>query len=505
MNGKNLLKHDIGPKFRGIVYAIIRSDINPGGDMGLRFSKILVIISLTTSSLTFGAANGLLQLKETGKAFTRVAKSSSGAVVFIKTKMDQKRSPKRHRVPRSLEDYFMERRGQRDDGSDHRRGSNPREHGPKAGQGSGFVISKDGYILTNNHVVAGASLVEVQLLDGRVLQAKIIGTDKHTDLAVLKIEADNLSILKLADSEKVEVGEWVVALGNPFGLSHSLTAGIVSAKGRSSVGIANYENFIQTDAAINPGNSGGPLINLDGDVIGMNTAIYSRSGGYMGIGFAIPANMIKKISTELINTGTISRGFLGIGIQELTREMARHFGYKGSGSKSLEGVLVSSVSPGSPAAIAGVLPGDIILKVGSISVVKIPKFRNLIASLGPDKKESLLVFRNETEKLIQFKTIRIPGEVSSIGSKGPSLDKSYGLAVSRTKRKGHGVLVINVIAGSKADLAGIRPGQVIMEINKRSIGSLEDFSRMILVSQKMGRALILIKDQGYAKYISIVS
>lgn len=470
--------------------------------MGLQYLKILATISIIiTSSLTYGASSGLNQLKQTGKAFTRVAKSSSGAVVFIKTKVKEAPTRRNHRAPRTLEEYFMERR----EGLHRRDERSGREQAPRGGQGSGFIISKDGYILTNNHVVAGASFVEVQLLDGRSLQAKIIGTDKHTDLAVLKIDATNLSVLKLADSEKVEVGEWVVALGNPFGLSHSLTAGIVSAKGRSSVGIANYENFIQTDAAINPGNSGGPLINLDGDVIGMNTAIYSRSGGYMGIGFAIPANMIKKISTELIDTGTVSRGFLGIGIQELNKEMAQHFGFNSSGSNTYDGVLVSSVSAGSPAAIAGILTGDIILKVGKTSVVNLPKFRSLIANLGPDKKESLLVFRNGAEKLIKFKTIRKPGEVSSLGAEDRGVEKSYGLAVSRARRMDKGVVVTNVQPGSRADLAGIKAGQVIIQINRKAIHTLTDFSKMIMESVKMGRALILIKDQGRARYISIVS
>jgi serine protease Do len=191
------------------------------------------------------------------------------------------------------------------------------------GQGSGFIISTAGYILTNNHVVGDADNVIVKLIDGREFKAKTIGTDPHTDVAVIKIDANRLPVLALGDSDALEVGEWVLAIGNPFGLSHTLTAGIVSAKGRSSIGITDYEDFIQTDAAINPSNSGGPLISLEGRAVGINTAIFSQTGGYMGIGFAIPINMAKSIRDQLIKHGSVPRGYLGIMIQEITPELAK--------------------------------------------------------------------------------------------------------------------------------------------------------------------------------------
>jgi serine protease Do len=253
------------------------------------------------------------------------------------------------------------------------------------GQGSGFVfLSKNGllsdktYLLTNNHVVENAERIRVRFQNGSEYDATVTGRDPQSDVAVIEIEAGGLSALTLADSSELEVGEWVVAMGNPFGLSHTLTVGVVSATGRTSVGINDYEDFIQTDAAINPGNSGGPLTNLDGNVVGMNTAIFSRNGGYMGIGFAIPSNLIKAIGNQLIEQEEVTRGYLGIMIQQLPPDLAESFNIK-----SGQGILVAQVSEDSPAQKAGLRQSDVIIVYGGEPVNDVGGFRNRVSLTRP--------------------------------------------------------------------------------------------------------------------------
>ena len=296
---------------------------------------IIVGLTVFVLSLHSFSSESISELKNIGKAFTKVAKSSSPAVVFIQTQGSANEYRRRDYHP-----FF----------------SPPTKKDRPLGQGSGFVISSEGHIVTNNHVIDGANKVSVTFLDGKKVIAKVLGRDKHTDIALIKVDLENLPYMKFADSKKVEVGEWVIALGNPFGLSHSLTAGIVSAIGRNSVGIANYENFIQTDAAINPGNSGGPLINLDGEAVGMNTAIFSRSGGYMGIGFAIPANMVKAIVSQLMDNGSVERGFLGVSIADLDEEMVKSLRLN-----VRKGVFINDVGMDSPAFRAGIKRGDVVI------------------------------------------------------------------------------------------------------------------------------------------------
>ena len=246
------------------------------------------------------------------------------------------------------------------------------------GLGSGVIVSKDGYILTNNHVVAGAEKIRVTLSDKRKFKAKIVGTDKKTDVAVIKIAAHNLPVAKLGNSDKVKVGEFVLAIGNPFRLSHTVTAGIISAKGRSNVGLAEYEDFIQTDAAINPGNSGGALVNLQGEVIGINTAIATLSGGYQGIGFAIPINMAKEVMDQLISKGKVIRGWLGVIIQDIDSDMADALGLK-----KAEGVVVGDVKKNSPAEKGGVKRGDVIILFDNQRVENAVELKNLVAAHKP--------------------------------------------------------------------------------------------------------------------------
>lgn len=262
-------------------------------------------------------------------------------------------------------------------GNQFRNFQQPKER-KQSGLGSGVIVGKDGYILTNNHVIKGADDIKVKLSDKREFKGKIIGTDQKTDLAVIKIEADNLPVIKLGDSDKLKIGETVIAVGNPFGLNQTVTSGIVSAKGRANVGIADYEDFIQTDAAINPGNSGGALVNIKGEVIGINTAIVSSSGGYMGIGFAIPSNMAKAVMDSLLNTGKVIRGWLGISIQPITPELSKQFG-----TKDEKGALIGDVVEGGPAEKAGIQAGDIIVEFDGKDVIDPTSLRNSVAVSSP--------------------------------------------------------------------------------------------------------------------------
>jgi serine protease Do len=350
------------------------------------------------------------------------------------------------------------------------------------GLGSGVIVSEDGYVLTNYHVVAQAQEIEVTLSDGRRFPAKIVGTDERTDLAVLKIDARGLVPAVLGDSDKVEVGEWVVAIGSPFGLDQTVTAGIISAKGRADVGIADYEDFIQTDAAINPGNSGGPLVNMRGEVIGINTAIASRSGGFMGIGFAIPSNMAKVVKDAIIAHGRMERGYLGITLQPLTEELAQSFGYSGT-----KGALVADVLPDEPAAKAGIQPGDIIVEYNGVPIESVNQLRNAVATTRPGTKVSIVVFRQG--KRIELKDVeigRFPDELPSrrlpareevvpdlgvsVQTLTPEVARQLGVPETETS-----VVVTGVEPGSLAATAGIRPGDIIQVVGNRRVTNVAEF------------------------------
>jgi serine protease Do len=266
--------------------------------------------------------------------------------------------------------------------------------------GSGFIISKEGHILTNHHVVGEADKIEVTLKDGREFEAKVIGSDAKSDVALIQIEgARDLPVLPMGDSESLEIGEWVMAVGNPFGLSNTLTVGVVSAKGRTSVGIADYEDFIQTDAAINPGNSGGPLINMHGEAVGINSAIFSKSDVYTGIGFAIPINMVKTIKKQLIAHGKVERGYLGVGIQELSKDLIDSFNL----DKNSEGVLIAQIYEDSPAQKYGLKRGDVLIQMDGKPVKDVGHFRNMIAMTMPGTDVDLIVIRKGKQKTVKVR------------------------------------------------------------------------------------------------------
>ncbi len=347
--------------------------------------------------------------------------------------------------------------------------------------GSGVIVREDGYILTNNHVIADADEIKVSLLDKRSFEAKVVGTDPKTDLALLKISADNLPTIPLGDSDKLEVGQFVLAIGNPFGLSGTVTLGIVSAKGRANLRIADYEDFIQTDAAINPGNSGGALINLDGELVGINTAIFSRSGGYMGIGFAIPSNMAKAVMDSLIKYGKVVRGWLGVSIQELTPELKKSFGYDG------DGVLVAEVFDNTPAQKAGIKPGDIIVEYQEEKIKNVFQLRNLVAETQPGTQAKIKIWRDG-------KYLDLTAQIAELKESAPAIARAQvltelGMDVSdltpeirrsyNIPKEIEGVVVTSLDPDGRAERAGVKIGDVILKINRTKIRNTKDFWKAV--------------------------
>lgn len=349
--------------------------------------------------------------------------------------------------------------------------------------GSGVIVSRDGYILTNNHVVAGAEKLSVVIGKSKTYQAKIIGTDPPTDVAVIKIAAKDLPVATLGQSESVKVGQWVIAVGNPFQLMHTVTAGIISAKGRSSVGLADYEDFIQTDASINPGNSGGALADLEGNVIGINTAIASPSGGNIGIGFAIPIDMAKRVMDELMSEGEVVRGYVGLYLQDLNEELAKALDLEGT-----KGVIVSDVEKDGPAEKAGLKRGDVIVAFDGKEIENGAQLKNLVAMTRPKtkvevdlirdgKRMNLTVMMGERPKSTDMRR-REPGSQEGQTSKklGISIQTlTPDIASQLGYQNENGVVVTNVVPGSAADDAGLQRGDLIKEINRRKVRSVEDF------------------------------
>ena len=309
-------------------------------------------------------------------SFSAAAKAASPAVVSINTSKAAVKNP--HGDDPWFKFFF----------GDQGQGQNQ----PQGGLGSGVIISASGYILTNNHVVEGADEIEVILNDTRKAKAKVIGTDPDTDLAILKIELDKLPVIVLGDSDALLVGDAVLAIGNPFGVGQTVTGGIVSALGRNQLGINTFENFIQTDAAINPGNSGGALVDVSGNLLGINTAIYSRSGGSMGIGFAIPVSTARLVMDGLVKDGQVTRGWIGVEPQELTAELAETFNLKSSNG-TLQGVIITGVLQGGPAAKAGIQPGDVITQVAGVAVANVPGLLANVAALKPGSSNKFSVRR----------------------------------------------------------------------------------------------------------------
>ena len=372
--------------------------------------------------------------------------------------------------------------------------------------GSGVLVSADGLVITNSHVVEGAQDIRVTLSDRRELTAKLIGADPKTDLAVLKLPGRGFPVLAMGDSSRVDVAEVVLAIGNPFGLSQTVTMGIVSATGRANLGIADYEDFIQTDAAINPGNSGGALVSARGELIGINTAIFSQSGGYMGIGFAVPTNLARQVMDQFVTRGAVTRGYLGVTLQELTPAMAR-----GLGIPEARGVLVADVVPDSPAARAGLQRGDVITAVDGKPVTDAGHLRNLIAGLAPDTKVKLTALRKGREEVVDVAIGELPEQRRAAA---PAREKAERLGLfasdltSELARQlglppaTQGVVVTEVEPGSLAAEAGLRPGDVIVELNRQPVRSVRELARV--VQERGAKDLVMVVNRrGGTAYVVI--
>jgi serine protease Do len=460
-----------------------------------RISFVFVVFSLISPlSALAEDSKGIDTLRQLGRAFASVAEKDSPAVVSIKANQAITQT---YSGDSPFDDEFFQQFFGR-----QFRQQQPQQRQPQQRkfirpvQGSGFIVSKEGYILTNNHVVEDAEKIMVTLLDGRELQAKLIGTDPSTEVAVIKIDANDLHALELANSDTIEVGEWVIAIGNPFGLSHTVTVGVVSAKGRSGLGLSAYEDFIQTDAAINPGNSGGPLIDLDGKVVGINTAIVGSTGN-IGIGLAIPINMAKSIYDQLVQKGKVVRGFLGVTIQDITPDMAESFKLKDT-----KGVVIPDVSPDSAAAKAGLKAGDIITAFDGKPVEKAAEFQRRVAMKKPGSEVEIAVLRDDKKLTLTAKLDEKPsGEQSAETAKIQTTEK-LGLTVQNltddlAKQFGFvgqkGVLVTEVDSGSEAASKGIQPGSLIQQVNRKSVGNVKEFNEAVESAAKNGKVMLLVR------------
>lgn len=372
--------------------------------------------------------------------------------------------------------------------------------------GSGVIVDKDGHILTNNHVVEGADEIKVILGDKREFDGKIIGTDPQSDVAVIKIEGDNLPYARLGDSDALRVGNWAIAIGNPFGLSQTVSVGVISATDRANIGIAHYEDMIQTDAAINPGNSGGPLANIKGEVIGINTAIFTRTGGYQGIGFAIPINMANVIMRSLIDIGRVARGWLGVVIQDLTPALIKQFDVGVT-----EGVLIADVQKDSPAAEGGVETGDIIIEYEGNEVRDVNHLRNVVAQTAIGKEVGAVVLRDGKKVDLKIKIKEQPSDLFAAGGEEPSSlnigvsvqDLTKELAKNLDIQDASGVVVTDIVRGSPAAKADIRRGDLVKEVNRKGVKNADEFKRAVRMASGDDEILFLVKRGGYTRYVIV--
>jgi serine protease Do len=442
------------------------------------------------------------------KAETSVApvvKKAAPSVVYVYTTTTIKETPFRN--PFLDDPAFRFFFGDPGDGRSER----PRQR-HQQGLGSGVVVSEDGYVLTANHVVEGADEVKVLFAEGKKeYVAKVIGTDPPSDIAVLKIEADPLPAITLTDSDNLEVGDLVIAVGNPFGVGQTVTTGIVSAKGRGGFGIVDYEDFIQTDASINPGNSGGALVDAEGRLVGINSAIISRSGGNQGIGFAVPINMARVVLERLIKDGKVTRGFLGVNIQPVTPELAKAFNLP-----SDTGALVGGVSPKTPAADAGLKEGDVILEFNGKKVVNSRQLRLMVSQTPPDTKTKLKVMRDGKEKIFNVTLGELPSNElaaraapESWGRKGDAFEGVQMVDLDARSRRQYGfdapdnlrgALVTDIDPGSAAFAAGLRQSDVIVEVNRKAVNDVKDVMRESR-SAPTGSLLLRVWSSGGSHYV----
>ena len=474
-----------------------------------RFNSHLALVAgLLFTTLSLAHADGLNMAKALSDAFAQIAGQVQPSVVTITSEHMMKHPALSNRDGRgpSQDSPFYWFWGP----------DNNREL-KTTSLGSGVIIDADGYIVTNNHVIEKGENIKVQFFDGKIVDAEIVGTDPKSDVALIKIDAKGMKLkpIKLGNSDKLRVGEWVLAIGSPFGseLSHTVTQGIVSAIGRSSVGLVDYENFIQTDAAINPGNSGGPLVNLDGELVGINTAIASRSGGYQGIGFAIPVTMVNRVTSDLRTKGKVVRAWLGVKIQNVDEAMA----------KTLElerayGALVGEIVKDSPAANADLAVGDVVLKVNNEAVKNSRTLMNLIAAKHPEDKVTLTVLREGKQKEIKIKLAEFPEEYNLAADTRQQNDETLGMQVQNLDPKevsrygldkdSRGVLVTSVMPGSEAQQKNVQVGMLIEKMGPTvrkldAVASTKDYQRALSGYKSGDTVLFLMQREGENFFVAL--
>ena len=480
------------------------------------FMLIVIVVMMVLQGPTFAKSNNVSNvLQEISNATARVARQTTPAVVGIwvdiktsaeQTSMLQSRDEMPGGRARNLVSVLSPDGSSGNEQSNNpSRGQFPQLQGHEQALGSGFIVSKDGYILTNNHVVGNADLVLVMIGDNEPVRAQVIGTDPPTDLAVIRVaDRNDLPVLPFGDSDKLEVGDWVIAIGQPFGLSHTTTSGIVSALGRSNIDLTTYEDFIQTDAAINPGNSGGPLVNLDGEVIGVNTAILGPHGN-IGIGFAIPINMAKDVYEQIRTNGKVVRGFMGVSIQDVTPDLIAAFGLP----NNTKGLLISHVADNSPAAVAGLQPGDVIVQFDGKPVTSLGLFQTQVSLLQPGTKVGMVILRKGSKQNL---TIELGTRVKTKPVKPtprPTLEVA-GMAVQELNRglaeklgyqDQKGVVVVAVAQDSLAGFSGLGPGMLIQQVNHQPVGDLKQFADALKEAAQKPPVLFLVNNQGAYRYL----
>ena len=419
----------------------------------------------------------------TQKAFSNVSKKVTPSVVNISTVSRKKIIQPFFEANPFFEDFFGAPQTRRD-----------------KSLGSGFLISRDGYIVTNDHVVRDAESIQVKLSNDKVYDAKVVGGDHKTDIAVIKINATDLPAAVLGNSDTLEAGQWASAIGNPFGLDRTMTVGVISATGRSNVGIETYENFIQTDASINPGNSGGPLLNVYGEVIGINTAIVAAG---QGIGFAIPINMAKPVFSQLIQKGSVSRGYMGVTIQPVTEELARSFGLK-----QAKGALVNDVIKGSPADKAGIRQGDVITALNGSEVKDPSHLQRLVAETGVGKTAKISIFRDGKERELSISLASAdsaPKQRQREERGAPEQDGEVDLLglVVQDAEQGDGVVVVDAQRGGIAAESGIKRGDVIISINRKRTPTTAEYARIVQQAGRGGNLTILVRRGDASIYFAL--
>lgn len=459
-----------------------------------------VALFLTVSFSGFGASPA--QLKEISHGFNSVYTKAKPCVVRINTtKTVVSRSSE------SMDPFEFFFRGGRGFGGGNGRTQKQRQQG----LGTGVIINKDGTILTNNHVVGNMDEISVELFDGRTVKAKILGTDPRTDIAVIKINSPNLTPIELGDSDKVEVGDWALTLGFPFGLSYTFTLGIISAKGRSNLGLADFEDFLQTDAAVNPGNSGGPLMDVEGKLVGINTAILAPTGTYSGVSLAVPVNMALAVADSLKKNGSVIRGYLGIYPQDLSDDLVKAFKLKTN-----KGVLISDVAEDGPAGKAGLKAGDIVTEVDGKPVSEATQFRQLIASQAPGKTVTLKINREGSEKILkvtlgELKTENEKGgrgrgqkeeeetEENSFGFTVQDMNREQAAQYNITLSRERAAVITDVQPGSPAHQSGLQPGDVILEINRKPVLNGRDAGKTLQKLKGKSEILLSVSPMGRGK------